>query len=243
MIRVQKNKLTDKIKALDKQVNRTDEPLPKGSTGLIWIIAGRKGSGKSSLLLNSLKTSQKDGGYKKFFDNIFMISPTGRADKKFSKLINELDDDGKYFEKLNDETIRKIIDRTKEYNEANEDNDPRSLLILDDCMSDLPRSTEKGAFNDLIILARHYKLSVFILAQRYIALNRVCRANADLISFFRTDNKKELKTLTDDVNIDGDLLETLYNFSTKDSPNDFLHMNLLSTPITFFKKFDKIILD
>jgi hypothetical protein len=242
MFRLEKNKLSDKLTPLDKQVTRTDDPLPKGSTGLIWIIAGRKGSGKSSLLLNSLKTKQKDGGFKKVFHRIHLVSPTARNDKKFSKLVDELEEDGRYHEKLTDEVIRKIVEDTKQFNESEEEEDPRSLLILDDCMTDLPKATEKGSFNDLIILARHYKLSVFILCQRYIGVNRIARANADLISFFRTDNKKELKTLTDDVNVDGDKLEVLYEFSTKDSPNDFLHINLLSTPITFFKKFDRIIL-
>ena len=242
MFRLEKNKLTEKIKAIDNQLSQTNEPLPKTSTGLIWLISGRKGSGKSSLLLNVLKEPVKNGGYKKFFDNIFMVSPTGKADKKFKKLIDELEEDDKYYDKLNDENIKEIIQKVQTYNQENEEDNPRSLLILDDCMSDLPKSTEKTSFNDLIILARHYRLSVFILCQRYIGFNRTIRANADMISFFRTDNKKELATLRDDINIDSDMLEALYNFSTEGSLNNFLHINLLSNPISFYKKFDRIVL-
>jgi ABC-type dipeptide/oligopeptide/nickel transport system ATPase component len=230
-----------KIKAHDNQVIRTDDALPK--THLIWCIIGRKGSGKSSIVLTALKTKQDKGGYKKYFDNIFMVSPTGMHDKKFKKLIDELDEDGHYYDTLNEGTISEIRQKLETYNSENEGKDIHNLLILDDCMAHLPPSQSKQAtLNNMFILSRHLKLSIWVTGQKYTGLSRTIRTQCDLVSFFRTDNKAELKTLIDDVNVDEDTLKALYDFATKDSKNDFLHINMLSNPVTYFKKFDKILL-
>ena len=106
-------------------------------------------------------------------------------------------------------------------------------------MADLPKSFEnKGGLNRLILQARHHKTWLIFLVQRYVGVNRVIRSQADLISFWKTDNQKELQALTDDVNIDKEYLKRMYEFATE-KPNDFLHINLLSRK--FYKKFDEII--
>lgn len=240
------NKLTEKIKPLDNQLNRDlDDPIPK-TKAIIYIISGSKGRGKTSLLLNILKTKQKDGGLKGYFDNIFMFSPTAKTDLKTKKLVEELEKDDKFYNEFNDANNNEVIEKIKTFNEEfkndeeNKGEEPRNLIIYDDCMADLPKSFEKtGGLNKLIIQARHNNTWCIFLVQRYIGVNRVIRSQADLISFFKTDNNRELQALTDDVNYDKDVIKYLYDFATE-NPNDFLHINLLSR--TFYKKFDKIII-
>jgi len=241
------NKLTEKIKPLDNQLNRDDldEPIPK-TKALIWIISASKGRGKTTLLLNVLKTKQKDGGLKKYFDNIYMFSPTAKTDSKTKKLVEELERDDKFYNEFNDANCTEVIENIKKSNEEftnDEDNkgkEPRNCIIFDDTMVDLPKSFEKtGGLNKLIIQARHNNTWCIFLVQRYLGVNRVIRSQADLISFFKTDNNKELQALIDDVNIDAHILKYLYEFATE-KPNDFLHINLLSR--TFYKKFDKILM-
>lgn len=248
MLRTIPNKLTDKIKPLDNQLNRSemDSPIPL-TRAIIWIMSASKGRGKTTTLLNVLKTKQKDGGLKKYFDNIFMFSPTAKSDNKTKKLVEELEKDDKFYEEFNNETSTEVIDKIKEFNkefeedEDNEGKEPRNVIIFDDCMNDLPKSFEKtGGLNRLIIQARHHKTWLIFLVQRYVGVNRVIRSQADLISFWKTDNQKELQALIEDVNIDKDTLKTLYEYAT-DKPNNFLHINLLSR--TFYKKFDKIVIE
>jgi hypothetical protein len=187
------HKLTSKInKPLDKHLIRTDDPLPKTTLGLIYIISGRKGSGKTSLAINLL-SNKKEGGYKKFFANIWLISPTARTDTKMKKLVNELDEQGKFYDEFNDIVIDEIRENVKAYNEENKDDDPRNLLILDDCMCDLPPRQARSILNKVVILARHMRLSIWLLVQKYNTVNTIIRSNADLISFFKTDNEKEYK--------------------------------------------------
>jgi len=244
MFKVKPNKLTEKLKPLDNQLNRNDvdEPLPH-TKSIIWIIVGSKGRGKTSLLINTLKT--KDGGYKKFFDNIYLFSPTGKSDTKIKKLVNELEEDNKYYDEFNEENMNDVFDKIKafnqEYKEENPNSTPHNLIIFDDCLSDLPKSMEKSSLNRLIPNARHHNTYLIFLVQRYVGCNRLIRSQPDLISFFRSDNRKELEALTDDVNIDKDKLIALYKFATDDDPNGFLHINLLTRK--FYKKFDEILIN
>ena len=69
MFSVEKNKLSEDLMPFDKQVTRSDEPLP--NTHLTYIISGMKGSGKSTLLLNLLK--RKSSPYYRWFDNIILF--------------------------------------------------------------------------------------------------------------------------------------------------------------------------
>lgn len=72
---LQKNDLTQQLKALDNTVIPSDDPIPI-ENHYIHCISGMKGSGKSTLALNLLDTKLK-----KVYDNIFLVSPTeiGRA--------------------------------------------------------------------------------------------------------------------------------------------------------------------
>ena len=63
-----------------------------------------------------------------------------------------------------------------------------------------------------------------------------------MLSFFRSNNKLEFKTLEDDVNVDEKELKILYDFAT-DKPNSFLHISFFSGKPIFFNRFDKIILE
>lgn len=239
MLSTQRNQLTDAIKPLDHQVNRDDHtPLPD-ARACCYIISASRGRGKTSLLLNLLQTPKKKGGLKKRFDNIFLFSPTARSDTKMGKLVRELEKEDKFYEVFDNESSEQVIERIKEFHTENPES--RNCIIFDDCMADLPKSFEKtGGLNRFIIQTRHFNCWCIFLIQRYVGVSRLIRSQADLISFFKTDNTKELQALIDDVNMDKQALQTLYEFATE-KPNDFLHINLLNR--TFYKKFDPIIID
>lgn len=246
MLKTIHNDLTDRLKPLDNQLNRSliDGPIPD-TRSCVYIMNGSKGRGKTNTLICLLQVKKQDGGLRKYFDNIFMFSPTGRSDNKVKRLITELDRDGKFYEEFNDQTGNEVMDKIKEYNEQkleeNPDAEIRNCIIFDDCMCDLPKSFEKkGGLNRMIIQARHNKTWLIFLVQRYVGVNRVIRSQADLISFWKTDNQRELQALMDDVNIDKDKLKMIYEYAT-DKPNDFLHINLLNR--TFYKNFDRILVE
>lgn len=229
MLKTIKSKI--QIEKKDEQVDRNNhDPVP--ITSFVWIISGKKGTGKSTLLLNLLEVKKKYGGLKKRFKKIYMISPTAGIDPKFNKLTKELKNSERFYDIPDNKTFSEILEDVKE-------SDGDNLLILDDCADRLPKSTDQSILNRLVILSRHFKLSIIITSQKYNKINPLIRSNADLISFFRTDNKREFKTLDEDINTDLEKLRKAYEFST--DRNNFLHINMYTNPITFYKNFDLIV--
>jgi energy-coupling factor transporter ATP-binding protein EcfA2 len=184
------------INALDQQLKRTDDPLPIGQD-LIWLIAGGKGSGKSTLILNLLMNPNSP--YKKHFDTIWLCSPTARRDPKFEPLINELDNSGRVFDGLDNDVAEAIEEQLKDFNaevalknkKRKKKKTPHHLVILDDCLFAMPRSQDKrSAVNRVFTTSRHLKTSIWCLVQKYNAINPLIRNQADLVSLFRTRSEQ-----------------------------------------------------
>lgn len=244
-----KNPLSDKLYSLDSQVQKSDEPLPKDCGHLIWSVIGKKGTGKSTLMLNALKIH-----YKKYFDNVYLISTTAEKDDKFSDLIEELAHDGKYFSDCTVEIVQEILDKLEAYNggvPGKHKKKVRNLVIFDDCLHLLPKQT-KGGINQLFTCNRHFKTSVWVTSQKWNALNTLIRSNCDLHSFFRTDSKQEYETIKNDMNINPDLFDSIYNYVFEQNDNDncitgpsdnerpFLHISFCGGKPAFYRKFDRI---
>lgn len=116
---------------------------------------------------------------------------------------------------------------------------PNNLLILDDCLHLLPKSTQKSSINQIFTTSRHKKLSVWVMTQKYNKLNPLIRTNADLLTIFPTDNKQEFESIENDWSIPKETLDKVYTFATSE-PNSFLHISFFGTKPTFYKRFDKI---
>jgi polyhydroxyalkanoate synthesis regulator phasin len=222
------------LKKLDNTYNHSADPLLLQNNSGVYIISGRKGVGKTTMCMNLLQSKL---AYKKRFENIFMISPTGRSDAKLKKLVDELEEDGKFFDTFSDELIENILDQIKADNEEHEKKN-RHLIILDDCVLDLSKK-RASILNKLVITARHNNITLLILTQKYNAIPTIIRANSDLISFFNSFNKKEIETLQDDINIDKEIFKDVYNQACMDAEggHSFLHINLLANPVKFYKNF------
>lgn len=224
------------LKKLDNTYSHSDDPLLLNNNSCVYIISGRKGAGKSTLFMNLLQSKM---AYKKRFDNIFLISPTARSDNKLKKLVSELDKDGKYFDTFSEELIENIVEQIKAENDENEEKKHLHAIILDDCILDLSKK-RSSILNKLVITARHNNITLLVLTQKYNCLPTLIRANADLISFFNSLNKKEIETFRDDINISPDLFKHVYNIACLNGDNSFIHVNLLSNPIKFYSKFEPI---
>jgi adenylate kinase family enzyme len=236
------NPLSSEIAPMDNQVLKSDGPLPLGNIN--YILCGKKGSGKSTLALNLLK--RKTSPYYRQFDNIFLISPTASRDEKFAKLIEELKVDNKFYDTLDDEVINEIVEKLKRFNDQykfeHPKSTPRNLLIMDDCIHMLPTSTQQSSINQLFTNQRHLKLSLWIMTQQLTKLNRLIRTNCDLLSYFPNDSKKEFETIENEWAIEPKLLKAVYDYATN-SQNSFLHISFFGRKPSFFKKFDRILID
>jgi len=158
--------------------------IPKLNTST--VIVGKSGSGKTVLLAN-LITDPKFYGGGKYFDKIFLISPTGCSDdvQKSLKIPPSL-----IFTNLKEavQALKKIEEyQEKQIQEKGAANAPKFCVICDDCIGDnkFMASTE---FINLFIKARHYNITVFFLSQHFKRLPKICRLQASHLYFFAISN-------------------------------------------------------
>lgn len=237
-VHVKQNALTDKLKAHDKQIIQSDGVLPMGSRILFFISP--KGGGKTSLYLSLL--TAKESPYYKYYDNIFMINPSGRHDKKIADFYEELDEDGKFYDQLSEVTATDIKTKLQVISDGWKKKRPvQNLIIIDDSSGDFPSGRKKSAITQLFTNSRHLGTSIFLISHKYNNIPTIWRNQADGLFLFKTNSKLEVETLKKDLNVDEDFLELALKDATS-KPYGFLFVNMSSGQPRLFRKFDEYVL-
>lgn len=229
--------LTQALVPLDNQICREDTPLPMKPCN--YGIFAKKGLGKTTLILNLLE--KKESPWYKHFSLIFFISPTAKNDDKVKSLIDDIDD--QYYDTLNNDVLEEIVEKIDAYKEdwknKKKKGTPAFCIIYDDCIH-LIKSKNSRLMDLLATQNRHRNITNIYLLQKWNTyLPTLIRSNLDLISFFRTDNKKELDSFVDEMAMNEEILRQLYEFATADEYS-FLHINCYHNPPKFYKRFDPI---
>lgn len=122
-------------------------------------IIGKKGSGKSSILISWLQTKHK---LKRVFYQVFVFMPsTSRASIKNS-IYNKLPED-QLFENVSYENLSQV----ESILEENSNDKKFTLLIFDDVQAYLKNADIEKKLLHIIQNSRHLRCCVFILAQNY----------------------------------------------------------------------------
>jgi Cdc6-like AAA superfamily ATPase len=271
-----KNPLTEDLVPLDAQVKSTTQPLPSEGNHS-WVICGKKGTGKSTLLIRAISSKKSPWYAAKAFDNVYLCSQSAHRDDKFSDLVEELESQGRFYPTFNESILDDIVTELRHFNDQYKDDMaefkrnkeatgkgfftrvvgherngkeitkkiykerlvPRHLIILDDVLNLLPKSTQNSKINDLYTNHRHSKLNIITTTQVYNKLSTVIRRNADMLSLFRTENAQEYDTIENDWMIGKDLFKPVWDYATKE-PNDFLHIQVCGARPLFFKRFNPL---
>ena len=93
------------------------EPFPNKS--FFWVICGKPGSGKTSLLINTLISKNQNRVYRKVFDKILLVMPSNSRASLTKSPFEDLPDDQK-FETFDDGVVSRIMSIRKEFDEEPE---------------------------------------------------------------------------------------------------------------------------
>jgi len=170
------------------------KPLPqKGGFG--WLIIGKPGMGKTSLIL-SLVCKQNKALNKKF-DKIFIFSPSliTMNDDPF-----ELIPEDQKFEEATLENIDYVLEDIK-------DSSQKVLLILDDVIADvrgkgksqIENQLQKIFFNRRHLCGAGGSCSIIATSQTYNKIDPKLRKVADLFCFYENKQKKEIENIFDEI--------------------------------------------
>jgi hypothetical protein len=219
------------------------DPFPKAS--FFWIIVGKSGSGKTSILINSLTAKGKNRVYNKVFDKILLVMPSNSRKSIKSNPFDDLDEDQK-FDSLNDNVFLKINEIKQEFEDDAEkrltEGKPRKprrqLLILDDITAHL--KTEPLKLIELIANRRHVNLSVVLLVQYLRAIPLTVRCQVTHLTAFKPSNEKDIKIFEEEfVLLDKKVFNKIKQLVFINT-HDFMMID--KTNETYFKDLQKIII-
>jgi GTPase SAR1 family protein len=211
------------------------EPFPNQS--FFWVICGRAGSGKTSLLINALSAKNDNRIYRKVFDKITLVMPKNSRRSIKNNPMDDLPAD-QQFEKFGTDVMTKIKEIREEFDELDKKKKrPRNqLLILDDVTAYL--KDDPSSLIELATNRRHLKLSIILLVQFIRAIPRPVRFQVTTITFFKPSNELDAKIIEEEyVNMKKDVFKDMTRFVWTNA-HDFLMIDKQNE--TFYKNLQKI---
>tara|TARA_A100001201_G_scaffold103604_1_gene88886 strand:+ start:10753 stop:11532 length:780 start_codon:yes stop_codon:yes gene_type:complete len=212
-------------------------------------IVGAAGSGKSSLFLAMLvsrptkKKPDQPRFYYKYFDHIYLISASLQSLPMNKLNLNE----NRVFSKYSDEILQNIIDSEKEDDENN-----NCLIVLDDVIKQIKKSS---TMMKAILNRRHCMTnpegegsagcSVWILSQRYNELPLTFRVNTSSVYLFRTENKKELDSIKEELMADltKEQQNEVLKIAWSEKYSFLLILNNKPTSERYYQRFNRIVIN
>ena len=195
-------------------------------------VIGKPGSGKTSLIMSWL-TSKKV--FRKMFHHVLVVMPTSSINSMKKSPFKDHPDD-KMYNELNFDTLSTIKQRLEESSE----NKQSTLLIMDDIGASLKNNSIKNLMREIIYNRRHLKVSIIVLLQSYLSLEREIRKLFNNVIMFKP-SKVEFENLFEELfETNKDVALDIMNIAYE-KPHDYIVLNVDSQKI--YKGYDEIIVD
>jgi thymidine kinase len=222
--------------------NKIKEPFENKS--FFYIIVGKPGSGKTSVLINMLTDTKI---YKKVFTKITLCMPKNSRLSLKDNIFEDLPQD-QIFDSLDESVLKKIITNKEEFEQdkqerLEEGKKPifrHQLLLMDDVTAYLKQKESVHILTELATNRRHYNLSIILLVQFLRSIPRPLRFFTTSCVFFRASNNLDTKVLREEyINLPKQTFEDLMNFVFDGDSHDYMIINKDTN--TYYKKLQKII--
>jgi len=213
-----------------KVKDRTDKKPPPRELepylpddGSVIMVVAPIAQGKSNFITGWFLHPQLA---KDYYDTIYLISNTARADDTSRFLIEE--PNVIVYDDLNSTKIDNIIDDIiNEQKKFQKKDMPRIAIVFDDIISSMKINSKGFAISSR---ARHYNIiSLFYVVQKFRAVSNVVRANTThLLTFAGIYNALELKALDEEfASVGGNEgFTSMYKREVQNNKYSFLYGNL-----------------
>ena len=203
---------------------KTPKTLHKFLPSLHLLLVAPTGCGKTNLILNMI--TRKVFPYYKYYDKIYIFSPTIGLDNSWSILE---EDEDKYIlnDELDEEYINEILEEQKQNILIKGKNKTKHrLIIIDDLGGDMKNINYKFLVA-LIMKLRHSNIHIWITTQSYRAIPRGMRLNFLYHIIFRV-SPQELDIISKEINgvIDEDIFRKLFINAIEEKPYNFLYVDI-----------------
>ena len=235
--------------------NIIDDNISKRN-GMVYVLTGSGGSGKSSLLLSMFKSKNY---YRGKFDNIFYFCPACSMEsvdkhpfQNHDKVYNELTVQKleEIYNELAVQTVEKVIEKkdkrktlavfeTGFEEEIVSDEEPEieySCIIIDDFANILKDPDIQKQLSKMMIKARHIKCAFIFTLQSYTYFPKTLRKQITYCTIFKPKNIEEWLSISNELLAlnKADAL-ILYDYVFNEP---YAHLDLDTTNNRLFKNFN-----
>lgn len=188
------------IKPVKEKMDKYIKDIPDGISrrnGMIYLLVGSGGSGKTSLLLNQFR---KGGSYHRKFHNLYLYTPSisfmsvqNHPFEKHDKVYHELTR-----ESLED-LYTELKERKEDYDEEGDEEMEYNCVIIDDFASSLKEKDVQKLLNTMLIKARHLNTAFIFTLQSYLYFPKILRKQTTYATIFKPKNKEEWNTVNQEL--------------------------------------------
>jgi len=190
-------KVTKPIKEkMDKYVKDIPDGISRRN-GMIYLLVGSGGSGKTSLLLNQFR---RGGSYHRKFHNLYLFTPSisfmsvkDHPFEKHDKIYHELTRDNL------EELLSELKDRKEEYDDDDDEEMEYNCVIIDDFASSLKEKDVQKLLNTMLIKARHLNTCFIFTLQSYMYFPKMLRKQTTYATIFKPKNREEWNTVNQEL--------------------------------------------
>jgi len=235
------NNLFKTIKPVKENMDKFIKDIPDGISrrnGMIYLLVGSGGSGKTSLLLNQFR---KTGAYHKKFHNLYLFTPSisfmSVKDHPFAK-------HDKVYHELSRDNLEELYNELKERKEAWSDTDDTdeeieyNCVVIDDFASSLKDKDVQKLLNTMLIKARHLQTCFIFTLQSYLYMPKMLRKQTTYATIFKPKNKEEFNIINQELlQMKEDDAKMIYNFVFD---KEYNHLDIDTIDNALYRNFNKL---
>lgn len=222
------------FKVIPEKMDKYVPGIPEGISrrnGMINVLCGSGGSGKTNLLLNMFKSGKL---YRGKFDYIYYICPESSI---LSVEKHPFDGHDKTYHELTIPLLESIYETVTKMKK--EEEEPKyTCIFIDDMADELKNNDIQNYLKKFLIKSRHLCCSFIFTLQSYFYFPKICRKQITYITIFKPKNTEEYESLAKELiglNKENGLI--LYDFIF-DKP--YNHLDIDTVEGKYYKNFNEL---
>lgn len=227
------------IKPVKEKMNKYIPDIVEGISrrnGMIYLMIGSGGSGKTSLLLNQFR---RGGAYHRKFHHLYLFTPAisfqsvqHHPFEKHDKVINELTRDG----------LEDLYKELKERKEEHDDEDEMeyNCVVIDDMASSLKEKDVQRLLNTMLIKARHLNTCFIFTLQSYLYMPKMLRKQTTFATIFKPKNREEWNSINQELlQMKEDDAKNLYDYVFE---KEYAHLDIDTIENAMYRNFNHLMI-
>lgn len=217
---------------IDSKLLKYPMPADLFSKTSFNIILGKMGSGKTSLIVNYIKTI-----FRRAFEHIIVFMPSGSRRSIENDIFGKQLPPDDLYDTLTEEGLDEVIDKLEESSENGEN----TLLIIDDFQAALKDPDVQQRLQKIVTRMRHMRTTIFILQQNFQKLPKFLRELVTNVITFNIGKSQLNKLFEETIQLDKEKYQKLIDLAFKEK-NDYIIINV-NGKRNIYKGFDRIVFD